>query len=96
MDNLHAFADAINQEPVPPHVGNPEASIFRVMKEADFNRLSTTEVLATLATNCIVVTDRIVQPIQFDAKGLSTLSTLSTVVPIQGMYTLVPSNNANY
>jgi hypothetical protein len=88
MDRLHAFADAINQEAVPPHLGKPEASIFRVINQADFDSLSTKDILATLATNCIVVTDRTIQPIKFDAKGLSTLSTLSTVVPIQGMYAL--------
>ena len=78
----------MNQEQIPPHVSNPEASIFRVIKEADFNQMSTAAILATLATNCIVVTDRNVRPIKFDARGLSTLSTLSTVVPIQGMYSL--------
>ena len=90
MKRLHAFADEISQESVPPHVGNPEGSIFRVMKEAKFKKLSTPEVLATLATNCIVVTDRTVEPIHFDEDGLLTLSTLSTVVPIQGVYTLSP------
>jgi hypothetical protein len=91
MDRLHAFAEAVNQEPVPPHVGNPETSIFRVIHESTFNQMSAKDILATLATNCIVVTGRSVQPMNFDAKGLSTLSTLSTVVPIQGTYTLLLS-----
>jgi hypothetical protein len=52
--------------------------------------MSTAEILGTLATNCIVVTDRNIRPLKFDVSGLSTLSTLATVVPIQGMYTLIP------
>lgn len=104
MDRLHGFADAlkasyvaaelphtteeVSQVLVPPHVGSPEASIFHVISESSFNSLSTREILDILAKKCIVVTDRAVRPLQFDAKGLSTLSTLSTVVPIQGMSSL--------
>jgi hypothetical protein len=56
------------------------------MKEADFNQLPTREILAILATNCIVVTDKITNPIKFDSDGLSTLSSLDNVVPMQGIY----------
>lgn len=101
MGRLHAFAEAlkesfvirdplhtteaIDQDLVPPHVGRPEVSIFQVISEFNFNQLPTQEILHILATSCIVVTDRAIQPLKFDAKGLSTLSTLSTVVPIQGI-----------
>lgn len=100
MGRLHEFAEALKAsfvvaEPpyatedinrlVPPHVGRPETSIFHVISESSFNSLSTREILDILAKKCVVVTDRAVQQLQFDEKGLSTLSTLSTVVPIQGM-----------
>jgi hypothetical protein len=70
--------------PVPLHVGNPNVSIFKVISDSDFDELSPKKILDMLATCCIVVTDRPVRRMKFDAKGLSTLSTLSTVVPIQG------------
>lgn len=101
MGRLHEFAEAlkagfvvagppysaedVNQALVPPHVGSPEDSIFHIVSESSFNSLSTREVLEILAKKCVVVTDSARQQLQFDARGLSTLSTLSTVVPIQGM-----------
>jgi hypothetical protein len=90
---LLAFSDAIKAaffssdptEAVPLHVGNPDASIFRIISQSAFDELSPKEILDSLAARCIVVTDIPVRQMKFDAKGLSTLSTLSTVVPIQGM-----------
>ena len=105
MRRLHLFSDALkarfvngtlseasNPQPLPLHVGNPEASIFKTISEAAFAELSSKDILEMLAVSCIVVTDRPVQQIKFDAKGLSTLSTLSTVVPIQGiLLPLIPA-----
>ena len=104
LNRLHSFADALkanyvaaelspiseeaSQVSVPPHVGSPKDSIFYIISESSFNSLSTPEILDILAKKCIVVTDRVGQQLQFDAKGLSTLSTLSTVVSIQGMFSL--------
>ena len=101
MTRLRAFADALkasfvvaepsHEEPVPPHVGKPDRSIFRVITESTFNQMSTKEILETFSNHCIVITDRVVQPVKFDEQGLQTLSTLSTVVAIQGIvpqYTL--------
>ena len=95
---LLAFADAIKQgfvhskhaeadpsQRVPLHFGDPPASIFRITSQSMFDELSDEQILDTLASHCILVTDRPVHHMKFDAKGLSTLSTLSTVVPIQGI-----------
>jgi hypothetical protein len=70
---------------VPLHVGKPNASMFRIISQSDFDELSAKDILDILAACCIVVTDIPVRRMNFDAKGLSTLSTLSTVVPIQGI-----------
>jgi hypothetical protein len=72
-------------QPVPLHVGKPETSIFRIVSQSAFDELSPKEILDILAARCIVVTDIPVRRMNFDAKGLSTLSTLSTVVPLQGI-----------
>ena len=80
--------EGAGRDPLPLHIARPEASIFHVVSEADFNQLPTEDVLGILSSRCIIVTDRAVQPMKFDAKGLSTLASLSTIVSIQGIISL--------
>jgi hypothetical protein len=63
------------------------------MTEAEFESRSVEEIQATFRHQHILVTDMRSDALQFDSRGLSTLSTLSTVTDIQGVkFFLLRSN----
>jgi hypothetical protein len=69
---------------LPLHVSDPEKSAFFVMTEAEFESKSVEEIQAIFQQKHILVTGMHSAPLQFDSRGLSSLTRLSTVTHIQG------------
>jgi hypothetical protein len=84
---LSAFDTAINAGFVdgrPLHIADPEKSAFFVMTEAEFESMTVGEIQGIFRRKHILVTDMHFTPLQFDSRGLSSLTRLSTVTHIQG------------
>lgn len=68
----------------PLHIADPENSAFCVLTEAEFERKSVEEIQAIFRHKHILVTDMRSEALKFDSRGLSTLTSLSTVTDIHG------------
>jgi hypothetical protein len=87
LEYLGAFDAAVKAGFVdgrPLHVADPEKSAFFVMTEAEFESKSVEEIQGIFRQKHILVTDMRSATLQFDARGLSSLTRLSTVTFIQG------------
>jgi hypothetical protein len=85
---LKAFDSAINAgfvNGLPLHVSDPENSAFFVVTEAEFESKSVEEIQEIFRRKHILVTDMRSATLKFGPRGLSTLTTLSTVTDIQGV-----------
>ena len=87
LEYLRAFDTAINARFVdgrPLHVADPEKSAFLVMTEDEFESKSVEEIQGIFRQKHILVMDMCSAPLQFDSRGLSSLTRLSTITHIQG------------
>jgi len=85
---LEDFYDAINAGfigDLPRHVSDPKSSAFYVITEAEFKKTSVEDIQVLLRNKHILVTEVSTSTLKFDAKGLSSLTSLSAVMDIQGM-----------
>lgn len=86
---LHVFSEAVRagfQDGVPPHIANPEKSVFAIMSESEYKEKSVEQIQDIFRQKHIIVTDMRTTPLQFDEEGLMTLTNLSTIADIQGAY----------
>jgi hypothetical protein len=84
---LQAFDAAIKASFVdgrPPHVSDPANSAFCVMTATQFKDKSVEEVQTILKKQHVLVTGMDGPVLEFNARGLASLATLSTVTTIQG------------
>jgi hypothetical protein len=85
---LKSFDEAIKAGFVnnaPLHVADPEKSVFAIMTESDFDEKTVEQIQEILLKKHIIVKDMRSTPLQFDARGLKTLTGLSTVTDMQGV-----------
>jgi hypothetical protein len=73
------------QDGLPLHVSNPEKSVFAIMTESAYEKKTVKEIQEIFRHKHIVITEMRTTPLHFDARGLSTLTGLSTIADIQGV-----------
>jgi hypothetical protein len=91
MDCLQAFNSAIRSnfvDGLPLHVSDPVHSAFCIMTQAKFEEKSTQEVQSIMRSKHILITNMSTPALAFDARGLASLTTLSTITDVQGSLTL--------
>jgi hypothetical protein len=84
---LKAFDKAINagfSDGLPPHLSARDNSAFYIMTQTMFEEMSVKEIQDIFRKRHILITNIPSAPMQFDSRGLSTLTSLSTVTYIQG------------
>lgn len=69
---------------LPLHVSDPQKSAFFVMTEGEFKSSTIEEIQDIFQHKHILVTGMHSETLQFDSRGLSSLTRLSTVTHIQG------------
>jgi len=84
LDTFDCAIKASFVDGLPLHISDPEKSAFSVMTEAEFETRSVAEIQAIIRKKHILVTNMSSPPLNFDSKGLSTLTRLGTVTHIQG------------
>jgi hypothetical protein len=81
---------------LPPHISDIENSCFCIMSEDEFEEKSVEEIQRIMKEKHILVTDLHSSVLKFDAKGLSSLASLSIVTDIQGMWNIsTPTNDCS-
>jgi hypothetical protein len=73
---------------LPLHLADPSKSAFCILTNDEYSQKSTEDILHLLAHRNIVITGMPTESLAFDAETLQSLTTMDTVVPIQG----TPSN----
>ena len=95
IDWLHGFYDAIISEYIPEpisgidlplHLAEPSRSAFRILTNDEYAQMSTAEILDIFSRQNIVITGITAEKRPFDADTLETLTTMDTVVSIQGTF----------
>jgi hypothetical protein len=87
MECLQAFNLAIRSnfvDSLPLHISDPINSAFCIMTQAEFEEKSVQEVQSIMRRKHILITDMSTPTLEFDARGLASLTTLSTITDIQG------------
>ena len=69
---------------LPLHISDPVNSAFCIMTQAEFEEKSVGEVQSIMQRKHVLITDMSFSTLAFDARGLASLTTLSTVTDIQG------------
>ena len=69
---------------LPLHLADPSKSVFCILTNDEYLNKSTEDILRLLAHRNIVITGMLVKRKEFDVETLQTLTTMNTVVPIQG------------
>ena len=87
LERLERFQHAIKSHyfnGLPRHLSRPSQSIFKVLTEVKYLSLKPLEIQELLRNQCIVVTERTNEALQFNEAGLRTLAPLHKVVDVQG------------
>jgi hypothetical protein len=87
LDLLQRFDSAVRRSFVnglPLHVSDPVNSAFCAMTKVEFERKAVGEIQGIMRRRHILITDMDSPALDFDPRGLSSLTTLSTVTDIQG------------
>jgi hypothetical protein len=84
FQRFYAAIKAIYVDGLPPHITDQANSAFCVLNETEFKEMSVQNVQAKLQTKHLLITGMNDGVLEFNAKGLATLGTLSTVTTIQG------------
>lgn len=97
VDSLYKFVDAIVCEYLPDagvdlplHLTNPSRSAFCILANEQYSKMTTEDILGIFAHQHIVITGIPVERRLFDVETLETLTTMNTVVPIQGILSTIP------
>ena len=69
----------------PPHLSEPHNSAFHIVTHDMFEKMSVKEIQDIFRKRHILVTNIPSAAMEFDSKGLSTLTSLSTVTYMQGV-----------
>ncbi|KAF8881089.1 hypothetical protein BD779DRAFT_1675586 [Infundibulicybe gibba] len=82
----------------PPHISQPESSIFAIHSSKEFNQLPDKVVLETLREKNIVVTDMQYPPANFDLKSLRAIfdSVVHTALMLALDQSIDPGTRGNY
>jgi hypothetical protein len=91
LQRLHNFASAVEKHHVngvPLHVAHPNRSVFSVIPHAKYKSMTVGEVQDVLRRHHIVVTDMPTKDLSFDERGLGTLKSLTSVVTMQGIFSI--------
>lgn len=85
MENVMDEVTRQYQDGLPLHIADPARSAFRILTQAEFDRMSDREVIDGLRKQHFLITGTSDPPLAFDEHGMRTICHLKTVVELQGV-----------